>query len=75
MGTERETHHIGVDVISLISWSSVQRAVFSSVVFPRSMKVIGHHMQVVQHAERRERERGRERERERKRVSNMPRSS
>lgn len=70
MGTERETHHIEVDVGSLISWSSVERAVFSSVVFPRSMKVIGHHMQIVQHPERE-----REREREgRKRVSNMPRS-
>jgi hypothetical protein len=69
MSTERETHHIEVDVISLIRWSSVERAVFSSVVFPRSMKVIGHHMQIVQHPERE-----RERKRGRKRVSKMPRS-
>lgn len=44
----RYTYHIEIDVRSLVSWSTVQGAVLSSLRFPRPMEVIGHDMEVVQ---------------------------
>lgn len=43
------THHIEVDQGSLVSGTLEQRAVLSNVVLPRTMEVIGHDVEVVQH--------------------------
>ena len=44
------THHIEVDQISLVSGALVQRAVLPSDVLPGAVKVVGHHVEVVQDA-------------------------
>ena len=43
------THHIEVDQISLVSGALVQRAVLSDNVLPRTVEVVGHDVEVVQH--------------------------
>lgn len=44
----RYTYNIEVDVRSLVSWATVQRAVLTSLLLPSPMEIIGHDMEVVQ---------------------------